>query len=47
MDKSISSDAVEIIKHYIGDNKILDLQVHNKWLRATLSSGVKFSILNR
>jgi len=47
MDKSISSDAVEMIKYYIGDNKILDLVVHNKWLRATLSSGVKFSILNR
>jgi len=45
--QTISSDATEIIKHYIGDNKILDLQVHNKWLRATLSSGVKFSILNK
>lgn len=45
-EKAIKSSAVEIINYYIGSATILDLEVHNKWLRATLSSGIKFSIRN-
>lgn len=46
-EKSISSGSLEIINHYKDkNNKILDLRVKNKWLEATLSSGVKFKVLN-
>jgi len=43
--KAINSQSVEMIKYYTS-SKIIDLVIHNKWLRATLSSGVKFSIKN-
>lgn len=46
-EQAINGRAVEIINHYIlKDNKILDLRVKNKWLEATLGSGVKFKVLN-
>jgi len=45
--QAISSSAVEYIKYFLDkDNKIMDLVVKNQWLRATLSSGVKFSVRN-
>jgi hypothetical protein len=44
---SISSNALEYLKHFLAPTcKIVDLQVRNKWLVATLSSGVYFWVLN-
>ncbi len=42
---TIKSKAVEIIKFYLGDSEILNLEVKNKWLVATLEN-CRFSILN-
>ena len=43
--EAINSQSVEIIKYYTSC-EIIDLVVHNGWLKATLSSGIKFSIKN-
>ena len=45
-EKAMKSSAVEIINYYIGSATIIDLEIVNGWLRATLSSGVKFWVRN-
>ena len=45
---SINSNALEYLKSFLlPTNKIIDLEVRNKWLVATLSSGVYFWVLNK
>ena len=45
--KTIKSTALEVLKSMISPQvKITDLEVRNKWLRATLSSGITFSVKN-
>lgn len=45
--KAINSNALQYLKSLIdSSNKILNLQVRNKYLTATLSSGVFFSVKN-
>ena len=43
--KTIKSQAVEVIHYYISKEKILDLKVKNKWLVAITDTG-SFSIRN-
>lgn len=46
--KAINSNALEYLKSLINPaNKIEDLEVRGKWLRASLSSGCKFSVRNQ
>jgi len=46
--KVINYDALSYLKLFLSpDVKIVDLQVYNKWLRATLSSGIFFSVKNQ
>ena len=45
---AINSNAVADINHMIGpNNKIINLEVRNKWLVATLASGVYFWVKNK
>ena len=43
--KTIKSQAVEVIHHYIPRERILDLKVKNKWLVAITDTG-SFGIRN-
>lgn len=46
--KAINSNALEYIKTLISrDVKIVDLEVKGRWLCASLSSGIKFSVRNQ
>lgn len=45
---AIKSSAVEYLKSIISPEvKVMDLEVHNSWLVATLSSGVIFRVKNQ
>jgi len=44
---AINSNALEYLNSLLDPHmKIIDLEVRNRWLRATLSSGVYFSVKN-
>ena len=46
--KAINSNAVAYLKSLLHpDCKIVDMYVWGKWLKAELSSGVKFSVRNQ
>ncbi len=45
--KTINEKSYKFLKSLIGDKvEIVDIEVRGKWLRASLSSGVYFSIIN-
>jgi len=47
MQSAINSKSYEYLKGLISPQvRIVDIEVWGKWLRATLSSGVYFSVLN-
>lgn len=47
MNTAINSEAFATLKAYLHpDVKIIDCEVHNSWLVATLSSGVIFRVKN-
>lgn len=45
--KTINYDSLSYLKSLLHpDVRIIDLEVHNKWLVATLSSGIRFRVKN-
>lgn len=45
--KAVNPKAYELLVAWLGpNNKIVDLEVHNRWLTATLRSGIRFSVVN-
>jgi hypothetical protein len=48
MEKAINSNAYDTLRGYLHPQvKIVDVEVKGKWLVATLSSGITFSIQNK
>lgn len=46
--KAVNSDAYKFLQSFLhSEVKILDVEVCGKWLKAFLSSNIKFSVKNR